>query len=77
MSKSYLKKWGRAAGMRALKTGAEVALAGIGTTALITEVHWAAVASMVALSMVTSLLVSIKVLPEVDGGGSPAAKDGE
>ena len=60
------KTWLKAAGMRALKTAAQSAIAVIGTTALITGVDWAVVISTVAMSTVLSLLTSIAGLPEVE-----------
>lgn len=62
----YTKKWLRAAGIRALKTVAQTAVATIGTAALLTEVSWVAVASASALAGVLSLLTSVAGLPEVD-----------
>lgn len=58
--------WWKAAGIRALKTVAQTAIATIGTTALITEVNWAVVASASALAGVISLLTSLAGLPEVE-----------
>lgn len=59
------KSWIKCAGVRALKTVAQTAVATIGTTALITEVNWAVVASASALAGVISLLTSLAGLPEV------------
>ncbi len=58
-------EWWKAAGVRALKTVAQTAIATIGTTALITEVNWVVVASASALAGVISLLTSLAGLPEV------------
>lgn len=63
--KSYFFKWLKAAGIRALKTVAETAVATIGTTAVISEVEWTLVTSASLLSGVLSLLISVKGLPEV------------
>lgn len=60
------KKWLKAAGIRAVKTVAQTAIATIGTTALITEVNWAVVAAASALAGALSLLTSIAGLPEVE-----------
>ncbi len=59
------KKWWRAAGIRAVKTVAQTAIATIGTGALLSEVNWLAVASASALAGIVSLLMSLKGLPEV------------
>ena len=59
------KKWWRAAGVRAVKTVAQTAIATIGTGALLSDVNWIAVASASALAGVLSLLTSVAGLPEV------------
>lgn len=58
--------WLKAAGVRAMKTVAETAIATIGTTAVISEVDWKLVLSSSMLSGLLSLLVSLKGLPELD-----------
>ena len=58
--------WWKAAGIRALKTVAQTAIATIGTSALISDVNWMIVASAAALAGVLSLLTSLAGLPEVD-----------
>lgn len=60
------KKWFKAAGIRAVKTVAQTAVATIGTSAVISEVNWAIVGSASLLAGVLSLLTSIAGLPEVD-----------
>ena len=60
------KKWFKAAGIRAVKTVAQTAIATIGTTALITDVNWAVVAAASALAGALSLLTSVAGLPEVE-----------
>lgn len=59
------KIWWRAAGVRALKTVAQTAAATIGTSVLMSEVNWAAVASASVLAGILSLLTSVAGLPEV------------
>ena len=65
MSKKQIS-WLEAAGIRALKTLAQTAIATIGTTALLTDVDWKIVLSASALAGILSILTSIAGLPEVD-----------
>ena len=58
-------KWWKAAGIRAIKTVAQTAVATIGTSAILSEVNWLVVASASALAGILSLLTSIAGLPEV------------
>ena len=64
---TYWKNWIAAAGIRAIKTVAQTAIATIGTAALLGDVNWVAVASAAALAGVLSLLTSVAGLPEVEG----------
>ena len=57
--------WWKAAGIRALKTVAQTAVATIGTAAVLSEVNWVAVVSASVLAGVLSLLTSVAGLPEV------------
>lgn len=59
------KSWAKAAGIRAVKTIAQTAVATIGTSAVLGEVNWIAVASASALAGVLSVLTSVAGLPEV------------
>lgn len=61
-----VKKWLKAAGIRALKTVAQTAVATIGTSAVISEVNWIAVLSASVLAGILSLLTSLAGLPEVE-----------
>lgn len=59
------KKWIKAAGVRAVKTIAQTAIATIGTAAALGSVDWIMVASASALAGILSILTSIAGLPEV------------
>ena len=59
------KKWWKAAGVRAIKTIAQTAVAMIGTSVVIADVDWLMVVSASALAGVLSLLTSIAGLPEI------------
>ena len=65
MNKNLLK----AAGIRALKTISQTAIATIGTTAVMSQVDWVMVASSAALAGILSLLMSLNGLPEVKERG--------
>lgn len=58
--------WWKAAGIRAVKTVAQTAVATIGTSAVLSGVDWIAVVSASALAGILSLLTSVAGLPEVD-----------
>ena len=59
------KQWLKAAGVRAIKTVAQTAVATIGASAVISEVNWIMVVSASALAGVVSMLTSVAGLPEV------------
>ena len=59
------KSWLKAAGIRAIKTIAQTAIATIGTSAILSEVNWAVVGSAAVLAGILSLLTSVAGLPEV------------
>lgn len=65
MDKNSILKWFKAAGIRAIKTVAETAVATIGTSAVISDVEWKIVISASVLSGVLSILISLKGLPEL------------
>lgn len=62
----YWKKWIHAAGIRAIKTVAQAALAGIGTAVVLDQVDWLYVGSAALLSGIFSLITSVAGLPEID-----------
>lgn len=59
------KKWAKAAAVRAIKTVAQAAIAGIGAAAAMGEVNWEYVVSAAALAGVISVLTSVAGIPEV------------
>ena len=63
------KTWLKAAGVRALKTVAQAAIAMIGTSVVIGDVNWPMVGSAALLAGILSLLTSIAGLPEVKENG--------
>lgn len=63
--KESTKKWIKAAGVRAVKTVAQTAIATIGTSAVISDVNWVVVVSASVLAGVLSILTSVAGLPEV------------
>lgn len=74
--KTKWKGWLKAAGIRAVKTVAQTAVATIGASAVLSEVDWIVVASASALAGVLLLLTSVAGLPELpdtDGDGFPDA----
>ena len=66
MKKVFTKEWFHAAGIRAIKTVAQTAVATIGTAAVLGEVNWMMVASASVLAGILSLLTSVAGLPELE-----------
>lgn len=66
MKKIFSKEWWKAAGIRAIKTVAQTAIATIGTAAVMSQVNWVAVLSASCLAGILSLLTSLAGLPEVN-----------
>lgn len=64
--KENVKLWIKCAGVRAIKTVAQTAVATIGTSVAIGDVNWAMVASASVLAGILSILTSIAGLPEVE-----------
>lgn len=65
MKNIFTLEWLKAAGIRALKTVAQTAIATIGTTALMNEVNWIMVGSASLMAGILSMLTSIAGLPEL------------
>ncbi len=65
MGKEYWKAWLKCAGMRAVRTVAQTAIATVGVAAAMGDVQWAYVGSASALAGVLSLLTSVAGLPEL------------
>ena len=65
MKTEMTKKWWKAAGIRAVKTIAQTAIATIGASAVLSDVNWIAVGSTSILAGALSLLTSVAGLPEV------------
>lgn len=59
------QKWFKAAGVRAVKTMAQTAIALIGTAQFVEQVNWVGILSGVALSGLVSFLTSVAGIPEV------------
>ena len=78
MDKTKTLAWLHAAGIRAIKTVAQTAVATIGTAAVLGDVDWLMVGSAAVLAGVLSLLTSVAGLPELpdsDGDGIPDSAD--
>lgn len=72
------KKWIKAAGIRAIKTAAQTAIAMLPTTAFaLGEVNWILTISTAAGAAVLSLITSLAGIPECDDGISPLTYEGE
>ena len=65
MNKEKFVSWIKAAGVRAIKTVAQTAVATIGTAAVLGDVNWVMVGSAAVLAGVLSLLTSVAGLPEL------------
>lgn len=59
------KKWAKAAGIRALKTMAQVIAGGLITGAMLSDIDWVALLSTAAVAGIASLATSVAGIPEV------------
>lgn len=71
------RRWIKAAGIRAIKTVAETAVATIGVSAAINEVDWVFVGSASLLAGILSLLTSVAGLPELKQTEPAEVEDGQ
>lgn len=80
MKNTNFRTWIKAAGIRAIKTVAQTAVALLGTSTLVTDVDWKFVICSAALAGIVSLLTSVAGLPELKEstekeGGNNAANE--
>lgn len=68
--KDVVLQWAKCAGVRALKTAAQAAVAVIGASTAFGGVDWALAASSAALAAIVSVLTSVAGIPEVEDGAS-------
>ena len=68
--KDEIKQWLRCAGIRAMKTAAQAAVAVIGASTALGGVDWALACSSAALAAIVSVLTSVAGIPEVEDGAS-------
>lgn len=68
--KEEVLQWAKCAGIRALKTAAQAAVAVIGASTALGGVDWALACSSAALAAIVSVLTSIAGIPEVEDGAS-------